>query len=149
MVRQLGRPMILMLRDENDKPVYALLTGLTPSSATLRMGGVVQTVSLLSLATMWRGDFATFWRAPPGYANRLVDGTSGPAVDWLAAKLAALRGEPRPTGQQKLDAALKAKVYEFQLSHELTPNGQPGPTTFMQLNRAAGVDEPRLSSETS
>jgi len=149
MVRQLGRPMILMLRDENDKPVYALLTGLTPTSATLRMGGVVQTVSLLSLATMWRGDFATFWRAPPGYASRLVDGASGPAVDWLAAKLAALRGEPRPAGQQKLDAALKAKVYEFQLSHELTPDGQPGPTTFMQLNRAAGVDEPRLSSETS
>ena len=31
-----------------------------------------------------------------------------------------------------------------QLAQGLRPDGIAGPTTFMQLNRATGVDEPRL-----
>ena len=34
----------------------------------------------------------------------------------------------------------------FQLSQGLKPDGLAGPTTFMQLNRATGIDEPQLGS---
>ena len=147
LIRQLGRPGILTLQGEGDKPVFAVLTGLTAQAATLRMGGVSQTVSLVSLAQLWRGDFATFWRAPEGYRNVIADGSAGPLVDRLAAQLAKLQGEPTPVPNQRFDTALRSKVFAFQLAQGLKPDGIAGPTTFMQLNRASGVDEPRLLTD--
>ena len=38
------------------------------------------------------------------------------------------------------------RVLAFQLAQGLPADGRPGPMTFMQLNRAAGVDEPRLQT---
>ena len=140
LIRQLDRPGIVTLRDENDRPVYALLTGLTSDSATLRVGEVSQTIRLVSLASLWRGDFATFWRAPPGYAGRLVDANSGALAAWVARQLAALHGQPVAAS----DAEWKAQVSAFQLAQGLKADGLAGPTTFMQLNRATGSDEPRL-----
>lgn len=143
LIRQLDRPGILTLRDADDKPVYALLSGLTNTSATLRLGDASQTISLVSLATLWRGDFATFWRAPPGYAGRVVDANSGALASRIGAQLAALQAQPAAT----TDAAWKTQVSSFQLSQGLRPDGLAGPTTFMQLNRATGVDEPRLRGD--
>jgi general secretion pathway protein A len=143
-IRQLGRPGILTLQAGDGKPVYAVLVGLSAQAATLRMGGVLQAVPLVALAQWWRGDFATFWRAPEGYRNVLSDGSTGLVVDRLAADLARLRGETPPSSAQRFDAGLRGKVFAFQLAQGLRPDGIAGPTTFMQLNRAIGVDEPRL-----
>ena len=68
-------------------------------------------------------------------------------MDWLALQLAKVHGEEPSPHPQKLDAALQAKVASFQLSQGLKPDGRVGPITFMQLNRVAGVDEPRLQAE--
>lgn len=142
LIRQLDRPGILTLRDADDKPVYALLTGLTNNSATLRLGNTPQTISLVSLATLWRGEFATLWRAPPGYTGRVVDAGSGTMAAWVGTQLAALQRQPLAASE----AAWKAQVSTFQLSQGLKPDGLAGPTTFMQLNRATGIDEPQLGS---
>ncbi|MES3015307.1 MAG: AAA family ATPase [Pseudomonadota bacterium] len=142
LIRQLDRPGLLTLRDADDKPVYAVLTGLTNNSATLRLGNVSQAVSLVSLATLWQGDFATFWRAPPGYAGKVVDAGSGAIANWVGTQLAALNGQPLAAS----GAAWKAQVSSFQLSQGLKADGLAGPTTFMQLNRATGIDEPRLGA---
>jgi general secretion pathway protein A len=143
-IRELDRPGILTLYTADGKPAFVLLTGLTSQSATLSIGGVLRSVPLADLARLWRGDFATYWRAPPGYVNKVVEGNSGPVVDWLATQLATLNGEPGPTTRQTYDAKLRAQVNAFQLAQGLKPDGQAGATTFMQLNRALGVDEPRL-----
>ena len=37
-----------------------------------------------------------------------------------------------------------ASQVQFQLAQGLIPDGRAGPMTFMQLNRAAGLAEPRL-----
>ena len=147
LIRQLDRPGIVTLRDASDKPVVALLTGLTNQSATLRIGEATQTITLVSLATLWRGDFATFWRAPPGYTGKLVDADSGAIASWLATQLASLRGPSPPGGDPVGSASWKSRVSAFQLAHGLKPDGLAGPTTFMQLNRAIGVDEPRLRTD--
>ena len=150
LIRQLDRPGILMLHDEADRPVYALLTGLSPQTATLRIGEVTQTVSLVSLATLWRGDFATLWRAPPGYAGRVVEGSGGGVAAWITAQLARLNGAASaPAAAPAGDAAWRSRVSAFQLSQGLKPDGLAGPTTFMQLNRAIGIDEPHLRSESA
>ena len=142
LIRQLDRPGILTLRDTDEKPVYALLTGLSSTGATLRLGTVSQSISLVSLATLWRGEFATFWRAPPGYAGRTVDAGAGPVASWVGTRLATLQGQPLATSE----SAWKAQVSTFQVSQGLKPDGLAGPTTFMQLNRATGIDEPQLSA---
>jgi general secretion pathway protein A len=150
-IRQLNRPGIVTLFDAKDQPHYALLTALTSQTATLRASGVSRTVPLWALAAVWRGDFATLWKAPADYRAMLQMGSVGSGVRQLAVQLAALQGQPPPAvpsnGVTVFDAAMKAKVDAFQVSQGLTPDGVVGPTTFMQLNRASGVDEPRLFAE--
>ena len=144
LIRTLDRPGIVTLHDGAGGVAHALLVGLDGVAATLRIGDAERRVPLGVLARLWRGDFATFWRAPPGYEKTLQPGRSGLAVDWLVQRLAALDGRPAPAGPQRMDEALTAQVRAFQVAHGLAPDGLAGPTTFMQLNRASGVDEPRV-----
>ena len=147
LIRQLGRPGIVTLYDDDNRPIFALLTGLSGRAATLRMGGTVQTVSLVSLAGMWRGEFATLWRAPPGYAPRAVETPPRALAEWLTTQLGSLTGAAPASGGVAGGAALKSRVIAFQLAQGLKPDGLVGPTTLMQLNRAIGIDEPRLDTE--
>src|SRR5512140_1408002 len=92
LIRELERPGILTLDAATGRPSYAVLTGLTRDSATLRAAGTEQKVTLAALAARWQGSFATLWQAPPGYSGRLA--ADGPTVDWMAARLAAANGLP-------------------------------------------------------
>lgn len=144
LIRLLDRPGFLTLHGPSGETRHVLLTGLGEDTAVLDVQGRAQPVSLAALAAVWKGDFATLWRAPTGYAGMVLDGQRGPVVERLAADIARLdRGNP-PVPGQALDERLKARVYAFQLAQGLKPDGIAGPTTFMQLNRATGVDEPRL-----
>jgi general secretion pathway protein A len=150
LIRQLDRPGVITLRDEAGRSVPALLTGLDDRSATLAFAQDTLRVTLVSLANVWQGDFSTYWRAPDGYVGVVADGASGPAVDLLATQLAAWRGETAPLGAQRFDAALRTKVQAFQLAQGLRADGRAGPTTYMQLARAAGsAREPRLAGNSS
>ena len=97
---------MLTLYDDAGKPTYAVLVGLTTQTASLRAGGVTQSVGLIALANLWRGEFATFWRVPPGYQARVSTGQAGPSAEWIARYLAQANGETPPTGEQRFDAAL-------------------------------------------
>ena len=150
LLRQLGRPGILTLQSGNEPPVYALLVGLGDQTATLRLGANLHTVRLVALGRLWHGDFATYWRAPEGYSAKLRDGSSGAAIDQLAAQLAKVDGVAAPgTGASAplLDAALRERIRAFQRSQGLKPDGQPGPLTFMQIDSATATNEPRLQRE--
>jgi general secretion pathway protein A len=127
LLRQLNRPGIITLFDAKGAAAYALVQGLSAEGITLSVGSGTQTFSHTALAGAWRGQFATLWRAPSALA--------------LAAQLDQL-GSPA-TGK---DATLSERVAGFQLAHGLTPDGIAGPVTLMQLNRAAGLEEPRLSA---
>ncbi|MDH4289197.1 MAG: AAA family ATPase [Aquincola sp.] len=147
LIRQLDRPGFISLRDEAGRTQHALLTGLDARHATLRLGPnqPALQVTLVSLANLWPGDFATYWRAPEGYSGVVTEGMRGPVVDQLGAQLAAARGEPAPTGASIFDAEMRARVMAFQIAHGLRADGIAGPTTFMQLARASGTQlEPRL-----
>ena len=149
MIRSLGRPGFMNVRDGDGKVVNIVLVGLGKTTATLLANGEKTSVPLAELAKSWQGEFGTLWRLPAGYATAAAEGASGAVVDRLAAQLASLDGEPAPGGKQTMDAALRGKVARFQSAHGLSPLGKAGPTTFMQLNRATGVDEPRLAAATA
>jgi general secretion pathway protein A len=135
-LRELGRPGLLTLHDAKDRPVYALLTGLGAQRAQLSVGGTSADVPLWVLAGLWRGEFATFWRAPPSYREPMTTERAGPLAEWVAARI--------PGGAE---TPLKARVSAFQVANGLRPDGLAGPLTLMQINRVSGVDEPRLQSE--
>lgn len=141
LIRQLGRPGFVKLVDERGRTAHVLLTALNTTTATLRFGGAEHTVPLASLARAWRGEFATLWRTPPGYRAGDPAGAARPSMAWLGQRFAQIDGAATvPTDE----AALKSRIFAFQLAHDLEPDGLPGPLTLMQLNRAGGIDEPRL-----
>jgi len=144
LLRLLARPSVLALHDAQDRPVYALLEGLGQDEATLRLGNTTAQVPLALLTTAWRGDFATFWRVPAGYALPLSIGARGPLVDALGARLAADQGASAPEPDHAFDASLRARVAAFQQAQGLAADGVAGPTTLMLINRASGVAEPWL-----
>ena len=164
-LRQLGRPGILTLAQDGQRPVHAVLVGLGTQTATLQVGKEQRVVRLASLGRLWQGDFATFWQPPPGFAPELRDGSTGPTIDTLASLLTraeALEGQTPATAVaasassssavhaatgQRLDAALRARVRAFQRTQGLSADGQPGPLTFMQLESALGLHTPRLLTD--
>ena len=141
-IRQLGRPCLLDLIDERGRSTRALLVGLGSDHATLRINNRDTTVPLTALAKVWRGEFATLWRAPPAYRAGETVGREGPVAGWLGQRLGMLDGAPAASTS---DEAMKSRVFAFQLANGLAPDGLTGPLTLMQLNRASGVDEPRLT----
>jgi general secretion pathway protein A len=145
LIRELGRPGVVTLDAGSGAPAYAVLTALTRDSATLRAAGTEQTVTLAALAARWQGDFATLWRAPPGYNARAAS-TSEETQSWISEQLATVNG-PSDAARRRDSASLRSQLRAFQLSQGLVVDGQVGPMTFMQLNRVAGVDEPRLRTE--
>ena len=148
-IRQLDRPVMLRLQT-GTQVRHAVLTGVDARYAQLQTGEQTVSVPLGTLATLWRGDFVTLWRTPPGYRAKLLLGQRNATVGWVAAQLARLDGRTLPTtAATEFDAALEAQVQAFQLAQGLTPDGVVGATTLMQLNRAIGVLEPRLGTSNS
>ena len=145
-IRQLDRPGILTLQDDDHHSYYALLVGLSAQRAVLQIGDVTETVTLNTLAHRWSGDFATFWRGPEGYRKDIGLGDRGTQVDWLAARLASVDGSPRVAPNSLYDATLLARIREFQLTQGLRPDGRAGPQTCMRLTALTGSDEPHLQT---
>jgi len=148
-LRKLDRPVLLALQNADGQKAWGLLGGLNGQTATLRTGAGADAatfvVPLATLEAMWQGGYMTLWRIPPGFKGRLGD--TGPAVDWLSARLAMTEKAPAPSGPQAMGKKLRTRLQEFQRTQGINPDGLAGPITFMLLNRATGVDEPRLATE--
>ncbi|MFN3885873.1 MAG: AAA family ATPase [Aquabacterium sp.] len=146
MARQFGRPSLLRLVGAQGQVRHVLLTGMDAQGLHLQLDTTAgpRRVPVGVLAAAWRGDVATFWRVPPGFTGRLAPGQRGAAVTWLADRLAAVDGGPAAQADQRLDRALQSRLEVFQQAQGLKADGVPGASTLMLLNRASGVDEPRL-----
>ncbi|MEY4980464.1 MAG: hypothetical protein RLZZ352_2734 [Pseudomonadota bacterium] len=144
-LRQLDRPAALLLRSPASSG-WAVLSAMDAETATLSTADGRWRMPLTVLAGQWRGDYTTLWRTPPGQQGHLTRGDSGPAADWLAQTLLSLqtRGalDARATDSTQ-------RLRAFQHSQGLEPDAPAGPLTFMLLNRASEVAEPRLSSPNS
>lgn len=147
LVRQIDRPVLLALypSEEAEAPVSVLLRGLDGDNATLEGGGRSLRVLVAELAQVWRGEIATLWRAPVGMPDRgeITDSPAGAA--WLDQRLASkAAGGSGPGSKPVTPAQRQSRIHRFQLAQGVTPDGRAGPLTLMLLNRATGVNEPRL-----
>jgi general secretion pathway protein A len=139
----LRRPVILRLASERHE-AWVVLRGLSRARARLQIAGETVDVSRRDLERHWLGEFFALWRAPTFLPTTLRRGDSGPAVDWLHARLLArglLRSEAAQPGYY--DAQTEAAVRSLQAAHGLVPDGIVGQETLFALT----VDErggPRL-----
>ena len=153
LISRLDRPGILTLNSASKRPVFALLIGLTPQTATLKIDNVTHTVSVSMLAQTWAGSFATLWRTPAGMSDNAVSGKNSSGTVWLGNQLGIFLGNtlalpPESPGQRdQFEAVVGNRISSFQLAQGLPSDGVAGPMTLMQLNRAMGVPEPRLQIE--
>ena len=149
LIRLIDRPVLLTLQRPGQPAALAALVGLDGQQATLMVDGKPRAVALPELAGAWRGEFTTFWRVPPGYAHRADN--MAPLRAWLAVQLARVPGIATPASAAASTPPglmeLTRQVQAFQASQGLQPDGRVGPVTLMQVNRAAGVAEPRLNQE--
>ncbi len=127
LLRQLARPGVVTLDVEGGAPTAALLLGLSAQTALLRVGDQDQVITLAAFGRTWRGDFMSLWRGASASAT----------AAWLEQQLQSL-------DRSAAAASLSARVQSFQRAQGLPADGVAGPMTLMQLNRALGVDEPRL-----
>jgi general secretion pathway protein A len=133
LLRRLDRPLLLGLAAGGT----VLLRALGAETATLQGAGGEQRVALATLQAAWDGNYLAWWRPPPGDANA-----------WVLAQLTALQGPDTAAGARApADETLRRRVFAFQVGQGLPLDGLAGPLTLMQLNRASGVDEPRLRPE--
>jgi general secretion pathway protein A len=145
-LRRLDLPAALELSGPEGERLYAVLTGLTPSEATLRFGDRVVTALLAEIEPFWDGAFVMFWRPPPG-AFPIQRGARGPATDWLRERMARSEGAvPALERGQPYDEGLQRQVVAFQHARSLEPDGVVGRETAILLRRAEwDTRVPRLS----
>jgi general secretion pathway protein A len=147
-LRQLNRPAVLHMRDNQGQEFYATLTQLDDKSATFTVGNATRAVALGGLAAQWSGHYTLLWRMPPVARKNIRLGERGPDVEWLSKQLAQVHGKAtETTGDPVFDDAMVSQVKQFQLVQGLTPDGAVGSQTRMRLSAAADRTAPKLSRE--
>ncbi len=147
-LRQLNRPAVLTLRNDQGQAFHVALIRLDAERATLVVGEQTVSVSPGALAAQWSGDYRLLWRAPAAVQETLRPGDSGPAVAWLRERLAEIEARaPQPGESPLYDAALTQRVKQFQISRGLRPDGNVGPNTLIHLLGQTDASAPKLLSE--
>ncbi|MFO1326473.1 MAG: AAA family ATPase [Rubrivivax sp.] len=136
LLRRLDRPLLLHTGEG-----ALLLRALGGDEARVLGADGERRVRVATLLQAWDGRYSTWWRPPPGWPS------AGAVAPWVLQRLTTLQGDARGQAARSRDEQLRARVFAFQVAQELPLDGVAGPLTLMQLNRASGVDEPRLRSE--
>jgi general secretion pathway protein A len=146
-LRQMNRPVVLKLIDDEGGDYYATLTSLKREAAAVTIGNEKRTVDVKEIARWWSGDYLLLWRAPPEYKDELRPGGRGPMVAWLDKQLALIAGRTEPAKpEQVYRAGMVKQVKRLQLATGLIPDGVVGTRTIMSLTAAVGTKEPVLQS---
>lgn len=127
-IAAVDRPALLRLPTARGA-VPALLLGLEGDAARLWLDGRRVTVPQAALASAWTGDYTLLWSAAQLATLPLRPGGTGPAVDWLHARLAH-------AGPAVFDDALREALRRYQREHGLLADGVPGPATRTALAAA-------------
>lgn len=148
-LRDLNRPAILKLFDNQGKEFYATLTSLKGQIATFVVGTEIKRVAVKDIESQWLGDYTLLWRVPPDYHGEIRPGNQGPIVQWLDKQLSLIQGRTYQLGKNLVydlvyDDELVRQVKKFQIMEGLVPDGIVGPQTLIHLDTATGGKIPTL-----
>jgi len=150
-LRELNRPVILMLSDAAGHSRQVVLTGIGTEDVQLQVGARTVRTSIAALAGAWFGDYVLLWRPAVPVVEELRPGTRGPAVRQLRTQLQQLRGDAAASRPSAVyDDALRQMVEEFQREHHLAVDGIAGIETQLRLDVAlTAPDAPVLGNLTA
>ncbi|MGI9234729.1 MAG: AAA family ATPase [Woeseiaceae bacterium] len=148
-LRQMDRPAILTLVDDEGGTHEVALMAMLGDSAELSIGGVLVSHPVESITEAWFGQFMLLWRPPGGKATSLGPDSRGPDVLRLRESLAAIDDKFTSNGADPefYDAELEQFVRAFQRMNRLDIDGVAGQQTQIVINSLLTVDgTPRLRS---
>ncbi|MEM1263186.1 MAG: AAA family ATPase [Pseudomonadota bacterium] len=150
-VRQLDRPAILTLTDQNGDSHQVVLTRIYDDRATLRIADQQLDVSQSAVSDLWFGESLLLWRPPNGEAKSFVPGMNDPGIQWLRQSLATIQLGPVVNPDSTLyDQALEQRVRDYQRTRRLKVDGVVGQQTQIIINSDLGLDGiPRLTDSRS
>lgn len=144
----LNRPAVLKLSDGQGQPFYASLISFKDDMATLIIGRQSFTIPRTEVNLRWSGEYTLLWRMPPGDQTEIRPGEKGPAAIWLDEQLGRILHQAgRRGGRHGYDETLTGEVKQFQMAHELLPDGIAGPRTLIRISDAAGSGDPSLKGQ--
>ncbi|MCX2757482.1 AAA family ATPase [Vibrio sp. Sgm 22] len=139
---ELGVPVVLNL-DIDQKPVFAVLYGVSEDSVELLVNEKLLVMPTQSLEQIWQGDYVAIWKQP--LRETLKEGYQGEAVALLDLLLSEVLGEV-VSGSDVFDYELKMKIEAFQTWQGMSVDGIAGKRTLARLQRLAQLDSPKLMS---
>ncbi len=134
LLAKLNRPAVLELVLPDGSNRYATLLRLEEKKWVLAMANSDIGLEPEQLLHYWQGNFILLWKPPSSMAgiNRL--GKNNKAVRWTRLQL----NEPAAPGKESFfDVRLKQKVMDFQRKNGLLADGEVGPLTVIQLEKAS------------
>jgi len=146
-VRNLNRPVILTLRDQNSQQHQVVLSGLTQYTASIAVDGSVHDIGTAELGEYWYGQYLVLWQPQIDKLKQFVPGMRDADVRWLRQSLAEIQGEPVPPMNSDLfDQDLEARVRDYQRQRRLNTDGVVGYQTQIAINTdLSSFKGPRLS----
>ena len=147
-LRQLNRPAILTIIDNDGDSHDLVLTAIHEDSAELSIGGVAVTHPVSDITALWFGEFSLLWRPPFGVPVSLSPGSRGAEILWLRQNLANIdeRYISDIIDSDVYDTNLQVIVREFQRNHRLAVDGLVGQQTLIIINSLLKSDgSPRLT----
>ena len=148
-LRQLNRPAVLTVIDDDGNSHELVLTAIQGDSAELSIGGVAVTHPVSEITELWFGEFMLLWRPPGGAPASLSPGSRGAKVVWLRHSLATIddRYASDNIDGDEYDANLQGVVRAFQRDHRLVVDGLAGQQTLIIINSMLESDgSPRLTT---
>lgn len=137
-LKDINRPMILTLLDDDKRWRYVLVTGLGKDRVQLQLPDDISPPKWRDLAARWNGDVLFLWRKPVEFKAPLQQGDKGEAVTWLANTFASLDKQSAPLTRHFYTEKLKRRVELFQTSQGIFADGIFGSQTLRKLNEVLG-----------
>ncbi|MFC5521997.1 ExeA family protein [Polaromonas jejuensis] len=145
-LQELNQPALLRLKPAKANR-YAMLSGLSSTTATWVSEDGVATRGIGEVVDGWTGDYTVLWRVPPDYSGVMERGDRGASVLWLRRQLVQLgRLPPATQSKQVFDNNLMQQVQRFQKELGMRADGRVGPHTAIRLAAAADSQIPQLAS---
>lgn len=143
-LKDLDRPGLLTLVDENKKAFYLLVTGLNANQLLVRNHQQETILNWNDIVADWNGEFTFAWNSPVGFDVDLQTGDQSPVVTWVAEQLAIIDKQSTALTELLFTENLKKRLQLFQLSRGIEATGLIDKPTLQQLNLIQGVDKPLM-----
>ncbi len=140
----LNRPLIMELKLNQGEKTYLVLNAVENQQAVLLFEQEMR-IPFAQLLQYWDGYYLMLWQPPIPSITELHPGSHSDAVLWLRQRLAAITSAQHTDQPSFFDQPLKQAVIQFQLQHNLKPDGIVGPRTFIHLQNTDPLNAaPRL-----